>query len=404
METLLGYELKKDQLELITNIMNKRHTMGILPTGFGKSDVYITPPLLLDQAEPGIHHISLVVSPLKSLVMDQVANWSLKGIKCAGIVNRDEMEVETIEGLKRGRYSVIFMSPESVLEIDDWSFILESEIYTKGVCLVALDEAHVICTWGETFRPVYKRVGDFRGHFTGASLAILSATCTDKVQKIILNTLHLEDKEVFTIARHPDRTQTQTGRQWSNIMNYLGNHAYIDQKKNVRCRMVDVFHANVELEDQKRVLENFALSDSTIRCVVATVAFGMGINIPDVDLVLHWGGSNNILQYWQEVGRCGRDVTRKGEAYCYAVKTDIVRCDEDMKKLCNNLNTGKMKCLRIAILQELTIPEMDAEYLKGLTNRDRCTQACGEKCTCHHCVCCCICRGACPCQHLSAGV
>jgi superfamily II DNA helicase RecQ len=142
-------------------------------------------------------------------------------------------------------------------------------------------------------------------------------------------------------------------------------------------RFVSIYHAGLSSNDQKNILQHFVISDSVIRFVICTVAFGLGVNISDVRIVMHWGVSEYVLQYWQEVGRAGRDG-QKATAYMYATKP----------KMCNGINNGSISCFRQAIL-ECMIPVKKLDI--------KCEGKC-ETCECSMCNCCNLCKSYCPCH------
>jgi ATP-dependent DNA helicase RecQ len=111
---------------------------------------------------------------------------------------------------------------------------------------------------------------------------------------------------------------------------------YFNREKNFENRLIGTFHAGLCSKDQKRIIQNFVKEESTIRFIICTVAFGLGVNIPDIRFVVHWGACDSALQYWQEAGRAGRDGN-EGKAYMYATKSSIIHINEDMKNICNGV-------------------------------------------------------------------
>ncbi len=134
----------------------------------------------------------------------------------------------------------------------------------------------------------------------------------------------------------------------------LGDAGFVDGKRIASMRLVDVFHAGMDETDKNRVMDQIAQPESVIRLVICTVAFGIGVNIPDIRIIFHWGSCSNILEYWQEVGRAGRDG-EPAEAYYFATKRSLVHCDEDMKHMCESLQKGT--CMRQIILQSLQLKQ-----------------------------------------------
>ena len=177
------------------------------------------------------------------------------------------------------------------------------------------------------------------------------------------------------------------------LMGHLGDAAWLTQKRDPSKRLVDVYHRSCAVSDQERVTVEFSKLTSSIRCVVATIAFGLGVDIADVRYIIHWGCSKSLLQYWQETGRCCRDGAY-GTCHLHITprSLDPRRVDEAM------LEASKSSgCLRLAVLQHLLIPGMDTVKIETLKSRETCKRKC-VTCRCSLCVCCSRCRGTCECS------
>ena len=176
-------------------------------------------------------------------------------------------------------------------------------------------------------------------------------------------------------------------------MHKLGAKGWLTEARNPRFRLVDMYHSSLLTEDQKRITTTFTKVDSVIRCVVAIIAFGLGADVPDVKYIFHWGPSKSPLQYWQEVGRCSRNET-VGECFLFVSprSLDVRRMDEDMVSICKS-----SKCLRVSILEHLTIPGMDVSRLDSLRQRSSCNDNCSQ-CNCSLCSCCSRCTEVCECN------
>ncbi|XP_062593621.1 probable ATP-dependent DNA helicase RecQ [Saccostrea cucullata] len=138
------FTLKDEQMSVLLGTMNKRNTFALLPTGYGKSMCFTLPPLLLDELDWTIQHISVVVSPLKSLMADQVNSLTEMGVRALAI--SPEMQHDTYKDIKQGKYSIVFISPESATS-KFWRDIFLSDDFQKRICLLACDEAHCISEW-----------------------------------------------------------------------------------------------------------------------------------------------------------------------------------------------------------------------------------------------------------------
>lgn len=146
------------------------------------------------------------------------------------------------------------------------------------------------------------------------------------------------------------RSVAVLGKLYFALMGQLREDAFLDKTEVFANRLISTFHAGLSSDDQHLMVEKFTKSESIIRLVICTVAFGLGVNIPNVRNVIHWGASDSVLQYWQEVGRAGRDGN-KSVAHYYATKTSILSVQDDMKKICTGINNGKIVCFREAILE-----------------------------------------------------
>lgn len=175
--------------------------------------------------------------------------------------------------------------------------------------------------------------------------------------------------------------------------------AYMDEDHSFEKRIIGMYHSCIGEEMEEHVLREFTTSDSTMRCLVSTVAFGMGVNVSDIAQVIHWGASKSILSFWQEVGRCARDG-RQGQAYLYATLPslrDPKRVDKAVIELCSSLRIDKSKCIRVEILKSLILPEMDLSTIEEMETREKCESKC-ENCVCACCTCCSLCKAQCLCN------
>ena len=175
--------------------------------------------------------------------------------------------------------------------------------------------------------------------------------------------------------------------------------AYTESRTGTRNRRVAVYHAEVPDKYQTYYLEEVKKPDSSIRILVCTVAFAMGVSIPDVDFVIHWGLPRSTLCYWQEVGRCARDG-RRGTALFYVVratKTHHPKCDSEMLEFCAKLEQ-QSECVRLTICDHCSSLKWGtARELKEMTSTKHCTENCSQ-CKCTKCQCCNVYKGLCPCR------
>lgn len=183
------------------------------------------------------------------------------------------------------------------------------------------------------------------------------------------------------------------GNILKDFMAFLKDEAYKDKVRLVDKRLVDVYHAGQYIDDQERILKEFSKENSVIRLLICTVAFGMGIDIHDVRYVFHWGCSNSFIEYWQEIGRAGRDG-ESAKALCVVLPTTFHTSDS-MKELLHDVRKQSIHCIRQRILEELTIKEMNVQ----IVTKSECKLKCNS-CTCVKCKCCSVCQSNCPCQKL----
>ena len=182
------------------------------------------------------------------------------------------------------------------------------------------------------------------------------------------------------------------GRLLTTFMSSLTNEAYHQDIQTVENRLIDTYHSGLYISDQERIVNTFVKEDSSIRVLICTVAFGMGIDIPDVRRVYHWGCSNSFMEYWQEIGRAGRDG-QSAEAVCLSLPLTI-HVDSSMKELIKSFRRGEGKCIRQAVLHELKVQEMVWNHPEVEIH---CPHKC-DICVCRKCVCCSYCRNSCPCN------
>lgn len=302
------------QREIIENVLDGRPTLALMPTGGGKSLCYQLPAVLLDG-------LTLVVSPLVALMKDQVDALARRGIP-AGFLNSSQSERERSEVERRvagGRLKLLFVSPER----------LRSEGFTSLIgarrpVLVAVDEAHCVSEWGDTFRPDYALLGESLERLQSPRLLALTATASPDVRSDIINALRMKravvhasgfDRpnlhlEVVPLSSEAERldTTTQAVLAHSPAIVYAATRKQTEalarhlERSGVRVR---AYHAGLGRAERAHTQDEFLAGDVDVVC--ATNAFGLGIDKPDVRLVLHAQLPPSLDSYWQEAGRGGRD-------------------------------------------------------------------------------------------------
>ena len=310
-----GYDTFRNGQEfLIDSILDGRDVLGIMPTGAGKSICYQVPALMFSG-------ITLVISPLISLMKDQVRFLNEAGIHAA-YINSSLTENQMVKALQlaaAGQYKIIYVSPERLETASFMRFVRSVEI-----SMVAVDEAHCISQWGQDFRPSYLKIVRFVEQLpTRPVLCAFTATATGAVKEDIICVLGLKDPEILITGF--DRKNLYFGvetpkRKDDFLLDYVMEHGgesgiiYCATRKNVEqvydllCRMelpAARYHAGMSAEERRSNQDDFVYDVKPV--MVATNAFGMGIDKPDVRYVIHYNMPQSMENYYQEAGRAGRD-------------------------------------------------------------------------------------------------
>ena len=329
-----GYDtLRPGQQDLMEGILNGSDVLGIMPTGAGKSLCYQVPALML----PGI---TIVISPLISLMSDQVKALNQAGVHAA-YINSSLTENQIRAALlyaAQGQYKIIYVAPERLNTMRFLDFACGADI-----SMVTVDEAHCISQWGQDFRPSYLEIADFLARLPRRPVvSAFTATATERVKQDIMGSLHLQDP--VTVVTGFDRpnlffrvVKRKGGKETDNsILNYVKRHEdesgiiYCATKKNVDsvCELLlqhgilaGRYHAGLSLEERKESQDDFTYD--RIRVMVATNAFGMGIDKSNVRYVLHYNMPQSLEYYYQEAGRAGRDG-EEAECVLFFSKQDIM--------------------------------------------------------------------------------
>jgi ATP-dependent DNA helicase RecQ len=307
-------EFRPGQAEVISSVLSGRNTVVVMPTGAGKSLCYQLPALLL----PGV---TLVVSPLIALMKDQVEQLSARGIP-ATFINSSLTELERAERMRRLRareYKLVYVAPERLR-----SFSFLEALGEVGVDLFAVDEAHCISQWGHDFRPDYAQLGQIRKRLRPPRTMALTATATPEVREDITRVLLMKDPvvfaqgfdrpnlflEVMSVSGDEEKRQVcaQLASQGGNGIIYCATRkAAENMHASLHERGVNavLYHAGMEDEARRMAQEEFMAAREAV--AVATNAFGMGIDKPDIRFVAHANIPRAVEAYYQEVGRAGRD-------------------------------------------------------------------------------------------------
>ena len=319
-----GYDSFRDlQEELITSIGEGKDTLGLMPTGGGKSITFQVPAL----AQSGL---CIVITPLIALMKDQVQNLRKRGIKALAIysgMTRQEI-VTALENCIFGDYKFLYISPER-LDTE----IFRIKLRSMKVSMITVDESHCISQWGYDFRPAYLKIAEIRELLPGVPVLALTATATPEVVKDIQSRLNFREENVFrmsferkNLAYIVRKTDNKTG-ELLHILKRIDGSAIIYVRNRRRTKEItellmqegitaDFYHAG--LDNAVKDLRQKRWQNGEIRVMVATNAFGMGIDKPDVRIVLHIDLPDSPEAYFQEAGRAGRDGLKAYAVILYA--------------------------------------------------------------------------------------
>ena len=327
-----GYpEFRPLQEQIIQSVWDGKDTLGLMPTGGGKSLTFQVPVM-------GMQGICLVVTPLIALMKDQVDNLRERSIKATAVysgMSNDEI-LTALENCIFGDYKFLYVSPERLA-----SDIFLTKLRAMNVCLLVVDESHCISQWGYDFRPSYLKIADIRTVLEGVPVLALTATATDEVVEDIQNKLKFKEKNVFRksfVRKNLSYVVRQSENkivELTHILQSVPGAAIVYVRSRAETKEVavalqkagisaDFFHAGLPYEE--KIFKQNEWKQDDCRVIVSTNAFGMGIDKPDVRVVVHLDLPNSLEEYYQEAGRAGRDGERS-----YAII------------LCNKADSTKLK-------------------------------------------------------------
>ena len=303
------------QKEIISSVLNGHDTFALMPTGGGKSVCFQIPALMNDG-------ICLVISPLVALMKDQVANLQKRNIKAIALIGgiRSEEMIDLLDNCQFGNYKFLYLSPERLQS--DW--ILD-RIKNLPINLITIDEAHCVSQWGHDFRPAYLKISELKKHFPKIPFLALTATATPRVKKDIITQLGLHDAKIFEKSFARENIAYMVFEVEDKIFR-------IDQilKKNPQPSIIYVrnrkscldissqlqslgfkatyYHGGLTSREKDKNMQSWM--EEEVQVIVATNAFGMGIDKANVKTVIHIQLPENLENYYQEAGRAGRNGER----------------------------------------------------------------------------------------------
>ena len=313
-----GYDdFRHYQRDIIEQVLKNRDVLVIMPTGGGKSLCYQLPALL----RVGV---TIVVSPLIALMQDQVNSLKDNGIAAtfinSSLTFNDMRDRE--QALLKGDIKLLYLAPERLMNPSFWP-LLEQLQQTIGISAFAIDEAHCVSEWGHDFRPEYRQLFQLKQQLPQVPIMALTATATERVRQDIVQQLRLSDPQIFVSGFNRQNlyyeVKPKTKQSYDHLLKLVKQQPgagiiYCLSRKRVneisfRLKQDGIsalpYHAGLSAQERQENQEQFIRDD--VRIIVATIAFGMGINKPDVRFVIHYDLPRTIESYYQESGRAGRD-------------------------------------------------------------------------------------------------
>lgn len=369
-----GYDtFRESQLEIITNISNSKDVLAVLSTGGGKSLCYQLPALISEG-------VCIVISPLISLMQDQVFSLRAKGIEAA-FLNSSLLPQEykkILFKLQKNQLKFLYLAPEQLK-----SERLKAILKTIKISRLVIDEAHCISEWGHDFRPEYKKITqNIKSFLPNLQIVAFTATATKETQAEIISILELKNYflsvssfdrenlflgfERFFIPFNKFRKMLKIINASQKILIYCSSRNQtkeLAEKINKITKLPsDYYNAGLSGDNRKEIQENFRIGK--IKVLVATTAFGMGIDISDIDSVIYWSFPSSIEEYYQGIGRAGRNINIKAKTYLLYSNTDInyqknlIKTAIPTKKIIKNIILDLQNNEKpINILNKYKIPE-----------------------------------------------
>ncbi|KAG2639100.1 hypothetical protein PVAP13_2NG634500 [Panicum virgatum] len=379
------------QREIIQKVLDGRDCLVVMATGSGKSICYQIPPLVTKKT-------AVVVSPLLSLMQDQVMSLKQKGVKSEYLGSTQTNSSASSEA-EKGMFDVLYMTPEKAISLSSrfWN-----NLQAAGICLLAVDEAHCISEWGHDFRMEYKELHLLRDLLVGVPFVALTATATERVRRDISTSLVLCDPHV--VVGSFDRHNLFYGvKSCNRSISFINELVKDVSKRNaagestiVYCTTIreteqvhdalvtagiksGIYHGKMGSRAREESHRSFIRDE--VRVMVATIAFGMGIDKPDVRCVIHYGCPKSLESYYQESGRCGRDGL-SSVCWLYYQRSDVTKVDfycadakngTQRKAIIDSFMAAQKYCLLATCRRRFLLQYFGEELNSDCGNCDNCT-------------------------------
>ncbi|CAN6200298.1 unnamed protein product [Urochloa humidicola] len=379
------------QREIIQKVLDGRDCLVVMATGSGKSICYQIPPLVTKKT-------AVVVSPLLSLMQDQVMSLKQKGVK-SEYLGSTQMNSSASSEAEKGMFDVLYMTPEKAISLPSrfWN-----NLQAAGICLLAVDEAHCISEWGHDFRMEYKQLHLLRDLLVGVPFVALTATATERVRRDISTSLVLRSPHVVvgSFDRHNlfygVKSCNRSISFISELVKDVSKRSAAGESTIIYCTTIreteqvnealvtagiksGIYHGQMGSRAREESHRSFIRDEVLV--MVATIAFGMGIDKPDVRCVIHYGCPKSLESYYQESGRCGRDGL-PSVCWLYYQRSDFTKADfycaeaknvTQRKAIMDSFMAAQKYCLLATCRRRFLLQYFGEERDSDCGNCDNCT-------------------------------